>query len=1173
MMRLEDVAPGIRMSGVVGDSSVEIEKTAFFGSSALRVVYRLANGSLQDGILYREDEARLALCLNHAWTFDGPASDFKLAAEAHRIQLAYLFDPYLATRAAAIQPLPHQITAVYKEMLPKLPLRFVLADDPGAGKTVMAGLLIKEMMARGDLRRCLIVCPGSLCEQWQDELLEKFGLTFTILTNQLFETSAKRNAFDDCDLCIARLDKLARDESVQAMLRRSSWDLVVCDEAHKMSAQYTGGEVKRTKRYQLGQLLGDSTENLLLMTATPHDGKPADFQLFMALIDQDRFGINHGGIQVASDVSDCMRRLVKEELLTFEGKPLFPERHAYTINYQLSPLENSLYESVTRYVGEEFNRADRLDGKRRNSVGFALTSLQRRLASSPEAIYQSLKRRRKRLAMQLEQLRQGSHLDRSMMVDGSVYTVGQFDDDFDLDDLDDVAREAFEDEVVDSASAAATITELEGEIATLTELERKAERLRASGQDRKWEELSRLLQDDNHMFDGEGAREKLIIFTEHKDTLSYLAEKIRGILGDFNSVVVIRGGMRRDDRREAQRRFTQDKNVRVLIATDAAGEGISLQRAHLMVNYDLPWNPNRLEQRFGRIHRIGQTEVCYLWNLVAADTREGQVFQRLFSKLNEEREALGGKVFDVLGRVSFGEKSLRDLLVEAVRRGNDPLVRARLNEIVDRAFNQEALRKLIEDYALTNDVLGASDVIEVKEEMERAEARKLEPHFISSFFITAIKRLGGRAARREQGRYEITRVPAQVIAEGERLGLPSIGRSYERVAFERDVVAIPDAPVAELVVPGSPLLEATCAAVSREVGDALSQGSTLIDEGDWGEDPRLLVCLETEIRDGSATREGVGRTASRSVEFVELMPDGSACPAGFAPYLDYRAPSDAETLVIRQFIESEDWLQGDIEESVMRFALEQIVPTKLDQIRVMRDSRIDKISKAVNARLTAEVRYWDGKTAELKQKERAGKPNARMNSVRAAGRAEELSARRSKRLAQLAAERELRPLPPRILGRALIIPRGLLATLTGEKVDQRQIDERAAIEAAGMRAVMTIEHDLGFEPRDVSRDNVGYDIESSIPGDMASGLRLIEVKARVAGADSITVTRNEVLCALNKKDGFILALVEVEDAKTVTTYIAHPFSASPDPAMDSTTYSIRKLLAQGKVLLQREEAR
>lgn len=1172
-MHLEDVVPSVRVIGIVGDNPVEIEKATFVGSSALQIVYRIADGSLQEGILYRSDEGRLTPCQKHFWSFDGSAKDFKLASEAHRIQLAYLFDPYLATRTAAIQPLPHQITAVYKEMLPKLPLRFVLADDPGAGKTVMAGLLIKEMMARGDLRRCLIVCPGSLCEQWQDELLEKFGLTFTILTNQQFEASAKRNAFEEYDLCIARLDKLARDEDIKSMLKRSSWDLVVCDEAHKMSAQYTGGEVKYTKRYQLGRLLGDTTENLLLMTATPHDGKPADFQLFMALIDQDRFGINHGSLQLESDVSDCMRRLVKEELLTFEGKPLFPERHAYTINYELSPLESSLYESVTRYVSEEFNRADRLDGKRRNSVGFALTSLQRRLASSPEAIYQSLKRRRKRLATQLDQLRQGSHFELSVSYDGSLYPVNQFEDDFDLDDLDDSARENFEDAVIDSASAAATMVELEAEISTLAELEKMAERLRASGQDRKWEELSRLLQDDAHMFNGEGAREKLIIFTEHKDTLSYLAEKIRSVLGDADAVVVIRGGMRRDDRREAQQRFTQDKNVRVLIATDAAGEGINLQRAHLMVNYDLPWNPNRLEQRFGRIHRIGQTEVCHLWNLVAADTREGQVFQRLFSKLNEEREALGGKVFDVLGRVSFGEQSLRDLLVEAVRRGNDPAVRARLNDVVDQAFDQDALRKLIEEYALTDDVLGAPDVLAVKEEMERAEARKLEPHFISAFFISAIKRLGGRAARREHGRYEIKKVPAAVKREGERMGLPSIGDAYERVAFERDAVAIPDAPVAELVVPGSALLDATCAAIAREMSDVLSRGSMLIDESDWGEDPRLLVCLETEIRDGSATRKGVGRTVNRSLEFVELEPNESVRPAGFAPYLDYREPSEKQSVEIRKFIESEDWLQGDIEERVMRFALEHLVPSRLEYVRAIRDSRIDKVSKAVNTRLTAEVRYWDSKAAELKQKESQGKTNVRINSARAASRAEELATRRAKRLAQLAAERELRPLPPRILGRALIIPHGLLAKLMGERVDPNQRSRREAIEAAGMRAVMAIERDLGFEPRDVSRDNAGYDIESSVPGDMANGLRLLEVKARAAGADSVTVSRNEVLCALNKRDGFILALVEVGETKTTTTYIAHPFSTSPDPAMDATTYSIRKLLAQGKVLLQREEAR
>lgn len=713
---------------------------------ALTLTYRTEEGSLGETMLFRQDEQRLSLEGASSWSFDASADDLKLVSEAYRIRLAHLFDPYLAVRTSAIDPLPHQISAVYKDMLPKMPLRFVLADDPGAGKTIMTGLLIKEMMARGDLRRCLIVSPGNLVEQWQDELHRKFGLTFTILTNDLLEASVTRNAFAEHDLCIARLDKLSRNEDVQALLKATSWDLIVCDEAHKMSATVFGGEVKYTKRYLLGKLLGTITEDLLLLTATPHNGKLEDFQLFMALVDPDRFeGARHmrprrtgGSVRAESqgseyglpparqaqdlDVSDVMRRLVKEELLRFDGRPLFPERRAYTVSYTLSPAEAALYEAVTDYVTNEFNRADQLDGKRKSSVGFALTILQRRLASSPEAIYQSLRRRRERLESRLTELRD---LARGT---GSFASVAvPFDDDFDEDDLTPEELEGLEESVIDQASASATAAELEVEIATLRDLEQRANKVRMSGEDRKWDELSHLLQENASMFSEDGRREKLIIFTEHKDTLEYLATKIRQLLGSHKSVITIKGGMSRDERHRAEESFKQDSAARVLVATDAAGEGINLQRAHLMVNYDLPWNPNRIEQRFGRIHRIGQTEVCHLWNLVAKETREGQVFERLFAKLEEERTALGGRVFDILGRVTFEDRPLRELLVEAIRYGESPEVRDRLNQVVDSSLDGVALRRLLDEYALTSDVMDVHQVARIREDMERMEARKLEP--------------------------------------------------------------------------------------------------------------------------------------------------------------------------------------------------------------------------------------------------------------------------------------------------------------------------------------------------------------------------------------------------------------------------------------------------------------
>jgi SNF2 family DNA or RNA helicase len=573
------------------------------------------------------------------FSFDGDGALFRLVSEAHRIRLAYLFDPVMAVHTSLVDPLPHQITAVYQYMLPRQPLRYLLADDPGAGKTIMAGLLIKELVARGDLQRCLIVCPGSLAEQWQDELYRRFHLPFNILTNDTLEAARTGNWFLENNLIIARLDKLARNEEVQHKLQAPDcrWDLIVCDKAHKMSATVFGGETKYTKRYKLGQLLSTLTRHFLLMSATPHNGKEADFQLFMALLDGDRFeGKYRDGVH-ATEVSDLMRRMVKENLLKFDGTPLFPERIAYTLPYQLSSTEAALYKAVTDYVREEFNRAEALENdKRAGTVGFALTILQRRLASSPEAIYQSLRRRRERLESRLREL--------ELLQRGGQPTTPS-ERDLDADDLDDLDEapdnevEALEEEVLDQATAARTIAELRIEIGTLSALQAEAQAVRRSGNDTKWRELAGLLNEifslktigvaeDEAPYSSavlpppkSSPHQKLVVLTEHKDTLSYLWQRITTLLGREEAVVIIHGGIGREERLKAQEAFKHDPQVQVLLATDAAGEGINLQRAHLMVNYDLPWNPNRLEQRFGRIHRIGQTEVCHLWNLVADDTR------------------------------------------------------------------------------------------------------------------------------------------------------------------------------------------------------------------------------------------------------------------------------------------------------------------------------------------------------------------------------------------------------------------------------------------------------------------------------------------------------------------------------------------------------------------------
>lgn len=1167
MAKLEEIVRGATVKGILPDGFVTIIDVKWIGSVAIELTYKDSQGKLANELIYREREAELEILkFGKPWSFDGDAELFRLVSEAYRIRLAYLFDPLLAVHTSQVEPLPHQITAVYESMLPRHPLRFLLADDPGAGKTIMTGLLIKELIARGDLQRCMIVCPGNLVEQWQDELDRRFRLPFEIMTNDKFEAARTGNWFAENPLAICRLDKLSRNEDVQEKLKTTDWDLIVCDEAHKMSATVWGGEIRKTARRKLGDILSSITRHFLLLTATPHNGKEEDFQLFMSLLDGDRFeGKFRDGVH-SVDVSDLMRRMVKEDLLKFDGRKLFPERIAYTVEYELSDAEAELYQRVTEYVREEFNRADNLanDG-RKTTVGFALTVLQRRLASSPEAIYQSLRRRRERLEKRLreeELLRRGTEVHLEWQKD--IPTLSSIDDLDDLDDAPEDELEATEEHVVDLASAAQTITELKEEIAIITDLEKKALNVRQSQEDRKWDELSKLLQNQSVMFDVHGNRRKLIIFTEHKDTLNYLQDRIGSLLGRPEAVVTIHGGMGREERKKAEILFTQDKDTEILLATDAAGEGINLQRSHLIINYDLPWNPNRLEQRFGRIHRIGQTEVCHCWNLVAAQTREGEVYRRLLEKLEEERNALGGKVFDILGKLVFDGKPLRELLKEAIRYGDSPEARARFNEIVNNALDREKLHDMIEEHALAHDSMDASRVFAIRDEMELADARRLQPHFVASFFTEAFKRFGGSLRERESKRFEATHIPAAIRSRDRIIGTRNpVPARYERMTFEKGLIAVEGKPLAELVCPGHPLLDATIDLVLERHRDLLKRGSMLVDDRAEDEELRVLVYLEHSIQDARMDKNGNRRIVSKQVQFAEVLASGEVRRAGYAPYLDYRPLTEAETALLKNMDEP-TWLRTEIEDLAMNYAAINLVPEHLGEVKSRKERLVDKTMTAVKERLTVEINYWDHRAEELKQQELAGNINARINSAKARQTADELTLRLGKRMDELKLERTVSPLPPHVIGGALIVPLPLLRRLSGESGPALIANGTKKVEDIAMNAVMDAERNLGFTPVDVSAEKRGYDIESRDPSG-ASRVRFLVVKGRIDGADTVTVSKNEILTALNKPEQFILGIVRVADgqAKEVV-YVQKPFGRELDFCATSVNYKLSELLAKGE---------
>jgi superfamily II DNA or RNA helicase len=1163
-LRLEDLKPDAQVKGLIGREAVRIVSTHLMGE-ACDVVYKDGQGNLHSQILFRDREIDLELVsTGRKWSFQGDGDKFRLVSEGERIRLAYLFDPYVAVSSSAIDPLPHQISAVYEHMLPRQPMRYLLADDPGAGKTIMAGLLIKELLIRGELERCLIVAPGSLSEQWQDELKEKFELQFELLTRDLINATGLGNPFAEKSLLIARMDMLSRDQELQTRLEQApEWDLVVCDESHRMSAHYFGGELKTTKRYQMGQRVGNHARNLLLMTATPHNGKDEDFQLFMALLDEDRFAGKEKDSVHRSDPTDLMRRLVKEDLYTFEGKKLFPERRSYTAQYELSQSEKVLYERVTEYVRDEMNRADRNaeqegGGKRRVNVGFALMTLQRRLASSPFAIHRSIERRRERLEARLKEerlLMQGRQAGDRLQV-GQKLAALDLNDIEDLYDEDTAAEiEETENKFIDNATSAQTLAELEFEIQTLKDLEVLSKNVVSSGTDAKWQQLDKIL-DDPLMRDENGGRRKLVLFTEFKDTLTDLARKIRNRLGREEAVVEIHGAVPRDRRRQVVQAFMNDPTVEILLANDAAGEGVNLQRAHLMVNYDLPWNPNRLEQRFGRIHRIGQKEVCHLWNLLAQDTREGDVYIQLLEKLERAREALGDKVFDVLGQLFTG-RSLRELLMDAVLYNADPAVKARMDEI-DEAVKSEHLIELLERRALVKQGMDTTKVRDLKQQMERAMARRIQPHYVHDFFMEAFRRLGGKAFPREEGRYEITHIPPLLLDHNQQIGtgVPLQPR-YERICFEKQHVG--QSPRAELVSPGHPLLEVCISLIWTRESNVLSQGAILVDDNDASADPRVLFCLEHGLQDGRKNRQGQQPLISNRLVFLEIARSGEVSTAGSAPYLDYRPLAPDEQSLVEPLL-SEDWLAQDWDSTVMSHAMQTLVPAHLNEIKSERVARIKKARQEVEARMTYQINFWQKRYAELKHQESAGK-QTRLPAQVARDRAELLLNRLGKRLAQLDAEAQISAKAPILKSGALVIPAGLLRQIKGETPSAAvDAEARKRVELLAMEAVFAAERAMGRTPIDKSAERgIGYDIESS---DGDGNLFFIEVKGRAEGADSVTLTYNELKCGNNKPESFRLAISTISgDQASPPRYVSGIDWGRPGFASQGQIFTLSNLLS------------
>ncbi|MBN1313287.1 MAG: DEAD/DEAH box helicase, partial [Anaerolineae bacterium] len=806
----------------------------------------------------------LARQVEESGSFDGSAAHFRLATEARRIQLAYLYDPLFAVSVSKIDPLPHQLEAVYEYMLPQPALRFLLADDPGAGKTIMAGLLLKELKLRRAVIRTLIVVPSPLRLQWVREMREKFSEHFDLVERGTLSTLGPARTWQVISQAIVSIDFAKQPDVLNSLAVADTWDLIIVDESHKMSAyRRSPTKVERSQRYRLGEVLSQRAERLLMMTATPHKGDPENFRFLLSLVDPDLFA-DEEILRRAVERSEnpiFLRRL-KEDMRHFDGRPLFPPRHSRTISYQLDGLEWDLYEKVTRYVEVNFNRA--LSDENRN-VTFALIVLQRRLASSVRAIRCSLENRYQRLVeLRDDVMRDPDLLDRAR---GERLEVPDDDEDLSEGERWDIEQRALR------YTVARNIEELEYEIGQLEELIELARHTEDNGPERKLGELENVMRRQ----DLKNTGDKLLIFTEAKDTLDYLVENLRE--WGF-SVVTIDGSMAPEKRIEAEADFHSEEK-QVMVATEAAGEGINLQFCHLMVNYDIPWNPTRLEQRLGRIHRYGQDREVFMFNMVAGNTREGRVLEAVLDKLERMRKGIGSdRVYDVVGD-RLAEARLEDLIRDAVanRRMFDDILAT-----IEAAMPENDVQ-LIEQAALVSLATHYVDIEGMRDRRRLAAENRLSPAFVREFFVSALDALWpGRIEQRSDGRWRIRHVPADLRDLPAEV-VQAYGQPAEQyLAFTFDLDEAKDTGV-EFVGPGHALFEAVMFRTLERFRGILERGAVFIDPD--GKREGLVWLVEGTISDGQ------GMVIGQQLFALYQPADGSEIePLHPSMFLDFEAPQE-----------------------------------------------------------------------------------------------------------------------------------------------------------------------------------------------------------------------------------------------------------------------------------------
>jgi superfamily II DNA or RNA helicase len=1101
---------------------VTLEAIRFIGSGyECRV--RLADGTPDEAILSLEEGAALTSQVVTTQTAIHPADaeKLRLLVESARIRLAYAHDRQFAVSLSGIRTLPHQIEAVYMKMLPQPRLRFLLADDPGAGKTIMAGLLLKEMKLREAIERILILCPAPLTIQWQDELLRWFGEPFEVIFSAVDQQQLV-NPWQRATQVIASLD-YAKQEDVRERVWQQRWDLVIVDEAHKCSA-YTkrssgrGDEVEKTRRYQLAERLAADADHLLLLTATPHHGDDDRFSHFVRLIDPDLFpeptrvGERAGQIrrEILSLGENCpwaLRRL-KEDLRDIDGQRLFPDRHAHTVTFRLNHEEFDLYKAVTAYINEFLPQAS---GRKKQSVALARTVLQRRLASSTQAIAESIRRRLEKqegLLEELESLSPAQRTKRLAQIQGRLTDAEQ-----DEDDLDDAERDLLTDEF----TTAIELDQLRAEIAALRELLGQARRVRDHATDSKLTALRDCLAkaEFNELKDGRG---RLLIFTEHRDTLNHLLDHLTRW---GYSTCQIHGGMNPHERKRAQEDFRTSRQV--CVATEAAGEGINLQFCRLLINYDLPWNPTRLEQRLGRIHRIGQERDVHAFNFVASESEEGQpiiegrILERLLQKMEQMRNALADRVFDVIGEVlSLNDVNLPEILREAA---NDP---RRLDEYLDQIERVDPKRLLQYEQATGIALARANvDFSGFQTANAEAEERRLMPRYVEQHFVNAAREIGLKVEARADGLYRVEHVLADLrsdrLAGVRRLGKPET--SYRKVTFHKEHLEMDQHIDAVLIGPGHPLYAAVDERLNEILAPLTAGVAVFVDTN--SDVPYKLHFFEMAIK-GQNTKGEVqtllGELVAVRQELSRAEEQFSIVPADIL--LDLPAhPAAPENLVPEDSNAAADFLKSTYQ-TQRRGECQQ---ERQHFVQVCRDYLQQSFDARVRA---AQDRVMNLKAREMHE------PDVAIARQRAENDLADLTRTRIERLAGLQRLTIAKHGPVRHVATALVLESTRsVEEQIGAFLDDLDPEIRRKSEIAAEDVVIAYEAGRGFECERVGHLKIGFDVRSLGPADPqtgyrdpVAGIRRIEVKGRRRG-QPIRLTTNEWYKATQLADSYWLYVV------------------------------------------------